>query len=72
MREKLAIRGLGYLQYLCLGRKGIRVKMENATLPLMGLRLLIQGFFERTLRVESEMDRELTEDGDLLIEVAPL
>ncbi len=70
VREKLAVRGLGYLRYLRMGRKGVQVKMENVALPLLGVGLA-QGLFERAFQVESDVEWELTGDEDLLIEVMP-
>ncbi len=70
MREKLAIRGLGYLRYLRMGKRGVELKMENVALPLLGVGLA-QGLFERAFRMESEVDWELDDEGDLLVEVLP-
>lgn len=70
IREKLAIRGLGYLRYLRIGRRGVQAKVENVALPLLGVGLA-QGLFEKAFQVESEVDWELDEDGDLLVEVTP-
>lgn len=70
VREKLAVRGLGYLRYLRMGRKGVQVRVENVALPLLGVGLA-QGLFERAFQVESEVEWELTGDGDLVIEVMP-
>ncbi len=70
MREKLAVRGLGYLRYLRMGRRGVELKMENVALPLLGVGLA-QGLFEKAFGVESEVQWELRDDGDLFIEVAP-
>ena len=70
MREKLAVRGLGYLRYLRMGRKGVQLRMENVALPLMGVGLA-QGLFEKAFQVESEVEWEFAGDGDLLVEVMP-
>ncbi len=70
MREKLAVRGLGYLAYLRIGRRGVQLKMENVALPLLGVGLT-QGLFEIAFGGESEVEWELKEDGDLLVEVIP-
>jgi len=70
MRKKLAIRGLGYLRSLTMGQRGVRVHMENVALPLMGVGLT-QGLFERAFNVESWVEWELHDDGDLFVEVGP-
>ncbi len=71
MREKLAVRGLGLLEYLRMGRKGVQLKIANVALPLLGIGLA-QGLFEKAFNIESRVEWEFTPDGDLLIEVAPV
>jgi hypothetical protein len=71
MREKLAVRGLGYLEYLRMGRRGVELKMVNVALPLLGVGLA-QGLFEKAFNVESRVEWELTPGGDLHIEVIPV
>ena len=44
--------------------------MENAALPLLTVGLT-QGTFEKAFDVNSEVEWELSEDGDLNIEVSP-
>lgn len=70
MRDKLAVRGLGYLEYLRMGKRGVELKMVNVALPLLGVGLA-QGLFEKAFNIESRVEWELKEDGDLFIEVTP-
>lgn len=71
MRDKLAVRGLGYLEYLRMGRRSVELKMVNVALPLLGVGLA-QGLFEKAFNIESRVEWELTPDGDLLVEVMPV
>lgn len=71
MRAQFALRGLGNLRELEMGRKGVRLLIENAALSLLTVGST-QGLFEKAFRTESEVEWELSEDGDLAIEVIPL
>jgi hypothetical protein len=70
MRVQLALRGLGNLKELKVGRRGVRVYLENAALHLLGVGLT-QGLFELAFGIESEVEWELSEEGDLEVEVTP-
>ncbi len=70
MRMQLALRGLGNLRELKMARKGVRLRMENVALPLLGVGLT-QGLFEKAFNLDSEVEWELTADGDLGVEVIP-
>ncbi len=70
MREQVAIRGLGNLKELKMGRKGVLLRIENAALPLLAVGLT-QGTFEKAFSRESNVDWEVTGDGDLFVEVIP-
>jgi hypothetical protein len=70
MRRQVALRGLGNLKELKMGRRGVRLCIENVALPLLVVGLT-QGTFEKAFDVNSEVEWELSEDGDLNIEVIP-
>jgi hypothetical protein len=70
MRMQMALRGMGNLRELKMGRKGVRLRMENVALPLLGVGLT-QGLYEKAFGMESEVEWELTGDGDLSVEVTP-
>lgn len=71
MRRQVALRGLGNLKELKMGRKGVLLRIENVALPLL-VAGLTQGTFEKAFDINSEVEWELTEDGDLDIEVIPV
>ena len=70
MRVSLALRGLGELKELKMSKKGARLLLENAALPLLVVGMT-QGLFEKTFDRESEVEWELGDDGDLQVEVKP-
>lgn len=70
MRVQLALRGLGNLRELKMGRRGVSLRLENGTLHLLGVGLA-QGLYEKAFGVESEVDWELHDDGDLEVSVTP-
>ncbi|MDY6796543.1 MAG: hypothetical protein SWK76_14885 [Actinomycetota bacterium] len=70
LRSRLALRGLGNMVEVRMGRKGVRLVLENAALHLLGVGMA-QGLYELAFNVESEVDWELSEDGVLHIEVNP-
>lgn len=70
MRTQLALRGLGNLTELKMGIKGVRVKIENTALPLLVVGFT-QGLFEKASNKPSDVEWELSEDGDLTVEVKP-
>ncbi|MBC7230400.1 MAG: hypothetical protein H5T74_08435 [Actinobacteria bacterium] len=70
MRLQLALRGLGNLRELKMGRSGVSLRLENSTLHLLGVGLA-QGLFEKAFGVESEVEWELHDDGDLEVQVSP-
>lgn len=70
-RAQLALRGLGNLKELSMKRKGLRLRVENAALPLIILGLA-QGFFEMGFGLDStDVEWELSEEGNLEAEVKP-
>ncbi len=70
-RTQLALRGLGNLKELTMKRKGMRLRLENAVLPLIVVGIA-QGFFEMGFGIDSsKADWEISEDGTLEAEVKP-
>jgi hypothetical protein len=70
-RFQLALRGLGNLKEIEMRRKGMRMRVENVSLPLIIVGLA-QGFFEMGFAVDSsDVDWDLTSDGALEMEVRP-
>ena len=70
-RKQLAFRGLGNLKELEMRRKGMSMRLENATLPLMVVGLA-QGFFEMGFSYEeSDVEWEVSPDRVLEAEVKP-
>lgn len=64
MRRQLSLRGLGELRELAMGRKGVRLALENAVMPLWVVGL-VQGLYELMFGEGSEVEWELSSD-DLL------
>jgi hypothetical protein len=69
-RTLLALRGLGNLKELEMKRKGMRLRLENAALPLIVIGQA-QGFFEMGFDTESTADWQLSDDRILELEVKP-
>jgi len=70
IRTQLALRGLGDLREIKMGKRGVRMRLDNAGLHLMVVGL-VQGLFEMAFGIESSVDWELSPDGDLEVEVIP-
>jgi hypothetical protein len=70
-RTQLALRGLGNLKQLEMKKKGMNMRLDNAALHLITIGLS-QGFFEMGFDVDTTVDWELSEDGDLQVEVKPM
>jgi len=70
-RTKLALMGLGNLKELVMRKKGMNMRLDNAALHLITVGLS-QGFFEIGFNVDTTVDWELSEEGDLQVEVKPL
>jgi hypothetical protein len=71
VRTYLALRGMGNLKEMKLGANRMRMRIDNAALPLMVVGLA-QGLFEMAFGVESNVQWEIFEEGDLELEVTPL
>jgi hypothetical protein len=70
-RTQLALRGLGNLNELSMKREGMRLRLENAALPMIVVGIA-QGFFEMGFGIDSsKAEWELSEDGTLEAEVKP-
>ena len=67
-RNHLALRGLGNLREFEMDEKGLRVRVQGAIMHLMIVGL-IQGVFEMTHDVGSQVEWELSDDGNLAVEV---
>jgi hypothetical protein len=70
LRAQLALRGLGNLKQIELGKSGLRLRLENAAMHLMMVGL-IQGLYEMAFGVESKVEWEFSDEGDLEVEVTP-
>ncbi len=69
-RTQLALRGYGNLREISMGAKGMRMRVDNAACYLMTAGLA-QGLFEMAFDVESYVEWELSQEGDLEVEVTP-
>jgi hypothetical protein len=69
-RTQLALRGMGNLRDFKMGVGGMRMRIDNTSGHLMTVGVA-QGIFETALDVESYVEWELSEDGDLTLEVTP-
>jgi len=70
IRTQLALRGLGNLKDIEMGKRGVSMRLENAALHLIVVGM-VQGLFEMAFDVDSHVEWELTEEGDLELEVKP-
>jgi hypothetical protein len=70
-RMQLALRGFGNVREMKMSPKGLRMSIDNAACYLMAVGLA-QGLFEMAFDLESHVDWQLSEDGDLQVEVSPL
>ena len=69
-RTQLALRGLGNLKDLKVGKKGLRMRLDNATLHLM-IAGTMQGLFDSAFDSDSTVEWELSDDMRLELEVTP-
>jgi hypothetical protein len=69
-RTQLALRGMGNLREFKMGVDGMRMRIDNTSGHLMTVGVA-QGIFEMALDVESYVEWEISEDGDLVLEVTP-
>lgn len=71
LRTQLALRGMGNLQEIKMSPRGIQMRVNNASGYYMTMGMA-QGLFELAFDNESAVKWELSENGDLLLEVIPL
>jgi len=71
MREQLAIRGLGNILELKSNERGMQIRVENAFLHLMVIGL-VQGLYEYAFNLDTHLEWELSDDGELEVVVIPL
>jgi hypothetical protein len=69
-RTQLALRGMGNLREIRIGANGMCMRVDNAADYLMAVGLA-QGLFEMAFDVDSNVEWELSEEGDLEVEVTP-
>ncbi len=70
MRDELALRGLGEIKRLSLGRRGVELHLDNPRLHLIVVGIT-QGLFELAFGIESRVEWELDEAGSLRVKVTP-
>jgi RNAse (barnase) inhibitor barstar len=68
--DHLALRGMGNLTEFEMNARRLRLELENVCMHLM-VAGMVQGLFEMSYGVESDIEWELTEEGDLRVEVTP-
>jgi hypothetical protein len=69
-QTQFAYRGLGNLRDFKMGSTGLHLKLENATFHLI-VAGLAQALFEMAFARDSLVEWELSEEGDLEVEVTP-
>ncbi len=70
VRVELAVRGMGNLRELKMGKEGVTLRVDNIALHLMVIGLA-QGLFEHAFRLESEASWTLSEEGTLELTLSP-
>lgn len=70
MRDVLALRGLGELRELKMGRRGVTLGVDNAAMHLV-VAGLTQGLYELAFGRESRVEWELADGGVLRVAVTP-
>jgi hypothetical protein len=68
-RIQLAMRGLGNLRELKIGRRGLHMLVENAALPWIIVGMM-QGIFEMAFGLDTDLDWEVSR-GNLRMELIP-
>ncbi len=69
-RSGLALRGLGNLRDFEMGTKGLWIRIDNAASRLMTVGM-VQGLFEMAFDVESSVEWEVSDEGDMEVKVTP-
>jgi len=70
-REMLAIRGLGELRDMDISRKKLHVKLDRAALHPLVVGL-VQGYYELATGIESAAEWEISDEGDLEVNITPV
>jgi len=70
LRAELALRGLGNLREIKIGSNGLKMRINNVSGHLMTIGM-VQGLFEMAFDLESTVDWELSDEGDLEVQVSP-
>ena len=70
MRRQLALRGVGEIKELKLGRQGVHLELENSVMHLVVVGLT-QGLFELAFGIEGKVEWEHSEEGRLQVTVTP-
>jgi hypothetical protein len=70
LRTQFALKGLGNLKSFDTGKKGLNLRLDNAAMHLITVGL-IQGNYELTFGVESKVEWEFSDEGNLEVEVTP-
>ena len=70
-RTQLAVRGLGNLKEMKLGAKGLTMRIDDAACYFMTLGMA-QGLFEMAFDLDSRVEWQISEEGDLELEVVPV
>jgi hypothetical protein len=69
-RTQLALRGLGNLRNMVIRKTGLSLKIENPAAYLMTTGM-VQGLFEMIFDIDSKVEWEIGQEGELLVEVVP-
>ncbi len=69
-RTQLALRGLGNLREMRMTPAGFEMRIDNVAGHLMTIGM-VQGLFEMTFDIDSHVDWEVSERGDLTVEIVP-
>jgi hypothetical protein len=70
LRTQLALRGLGALKSFDIGKKGLHLRLDNAVMHLIMVGL-IQGLYELAFGMESKVEWDFSDEGNLEVEVTP-
>jgi hypothetical protein len=70
-RTQLALRGMGNLREINMGKDGLNMRIGNAAGHLLAVGM-VQGLFEMAFDMPSNVQWELSDEGDLDVEVRPL
>jgi hypothetical protein len=70
-RTQLALRGMGNLREINMGKDGLNMRIGNAAGHLLAVGM-VQGLFEMAFDMPSNVQWELSDEGDLEVKVRPL